>query len=224
MCGVIGFYTRNPSLALDPPTLKLLFRQSKIRGLHAFGFTAWLAGPGLVTYKGNSLEELEGTLDTIYAKHLIMALVGHTRYSTSGDWKKPENNQPIHLYEGNREISLAFNGVISMKTREEYSREYGRQYATENDGEIFARKVLEGEQWEAFVRDGSFSFAGCFLHGGELWALRNSNRPLWYWKNHNHVLFASTKDIFRRAFPDMPGNVFWPLPAGKAYKAEELLR
>lgn len=224
MCGVIGFYSKNSNAILDEPVLLRLFNESKVRGLHAFGFTAWLAGPGLVTCKAKTIDENAANLRNLYAKHHVLALVGHTRYSTSGDWKDPANNQPIHLYEGTREVSLAFNGVISMRTRDEYSREHGKQYVTENDGEIFARKVLDGEDWEAFVRDGAFSFAGCFLHKGELWALRNANRPLWFWKDHDRILFASTKDVFRRAFPEVSSREFKPLPAGKAYKAEELLR
>lgn len=223
MCGVIGFYSKNPNSALDAPAIKALFRQSKIRGLHAFGFTAWQAGPGLQTWKGQTLEELERYLDDAFRRPVV-ALVGHTRYSTSGDWKEPANNQPIHIHQGDQELSLAFNGVISMKTKAEFSRDYGKQYVTDNDGEIFARKVLDGEQWEAFVREGSFSFAGCFLWQGRLWALRNPNRPLWYWRNHDHILFASTKDIFKRAFPDMPSKEFKPLPTGKAVDAEEFLK
>lgn len=220
MCGVIGMFSKAPKES-DCEDVVELFKQSRVRGLHAFGFTAVTADGPWLTNKAASSEENTANLRNAF--HLwggVRALIGHTRYSTSGDYKTPENNQPVLV----QDLSLVFNGVISMKTREEYSREYGKQYETENDGEIFARRVLDGEEWEAFVREGAFSFAGCFLHKGELWALRNTNRPLWFWKTEDRLLFASTKDIFRRAFPNMLGNAFKPLPAGKAYSAEELLR
>ncbi len=196
MCGVIGFASKDPTRS---HLLKIisLFKESKIRGLHAFGFTTWEPNwlkDGLATKKFNSILAVEAALRE-YELNPPEILIGHTRYSTSGDFHDHSNNQPIHV----PGVSLVFNGVISMKTKEEREKEFKTLYTTDNDGEIVSRKIIGGEDAESFVAEGRFSFAGLYMSNGEIKAIRNKNRPLWYSKTDDAVFVASTKDIFRRA-------------------------
>lgn len=210
MCGVIACATP----ALDTNTAVLLaklFEQSKIRGLHACGFS-YLKGGRIETMRCHSVDQLVGRLGEVCAERegKRLLLIGHTRYSTSGDWKNLLNNQPLHIQpEEGGGIALAFNGCIHMGLREEYDAVYGKKYTTDNDGEIFCRKVLDGEDWEGFVANGSFSFAGVFLRsqGKEITVIRNKNRPLHIGllglgRAGSATIIASTRDILWRAgFP-----------------------
>lgn len=190
MCAVLGFQTNSPKEEHLEKILKL-WDQSKIRGLHAFGFTV-LKNGDLLTYKTTDFEELKKAIKQFWP---FEKMIGHCRYSTSGDWKDPNNNQPI--FQG--DVSLVFNGVVSMKEKWEYEREFKKQYRTENDGEIVLRKFLDDENWSGFVINGKFSFAGIILDKYGMYVLRNENRPLWVATEDDAHFFGSTRDIFRRA-------------------------
>jgi glutamine phosphoribosylpyrophosphate amidotransferase len=220
MCGVIGFETRSAAGSPDDiKRVKALFRESQIRGKHAYGFSS-LSPTGvdcIVTHKRIHLWEIDLCLDVAWP---YSSLIGHTRYSTSGDWRELNNNQPIHIRSGNLGVSVVFNGVIHQGTKSEIENDFGFSLETANDGEVFARKVLLDEDWETWVREGSFSFAGLFIRNGEITAIRNKNRPLWYAIADRNVYVASTQDIFRRTklfsepkqFPVGEAVGLWELP------------
>jgi hypothetical protein len=113
---------------------------------------------------------------------------------------------------------MAFNGVIRMSTRDQWGREFGFKPTTDNDGEIFVRKVLDGADYEEWVAHGSFSFAGVMLYRGELLALRNAQRPLYQVRDASGHYIGSTVDIFKRAGFKLPK----PLQAGITYHVGKL--
>jgi len=195
MCAVIGYSGTGGVATAD--ALVALFRESRIRGLHAFGH-AYYANGAIVHERFHNFEHAEANLwavASVFAgKHL--RLIAHCRYSTSGDWRDPLNNQPLVI----GDVALAFNGCIHMGTREEWGAHYGFTPVTDNDGEIFVRKVIDGQDWERWVGEGQFSFAGVMLHAHTLVALRNNTRPLWHlrWPERAHFI-GSTADIFKRA-------------------------
>lgn len=191
MCGVIGFFTTNPD-DIQIARLERLFEQSKIRGLHSFGITIRTLDGELKTFKSLDLSSLKNYLRNAPP---FDTLIGHNRYSTSGDWHDENNNQPIVI----PGISVVFNGIITQATKREYELALGKKFITENDGEIFARKVIDGEDWRAFVSKGRFSFAGAFMTEKEAFAIRNKNRPLWMSRSPSSMFIASTRDIFMRA-------------------------
>lgn len=202
MCGVIGYACDAPQ-PRHADALRSLFYESRVRGLHAFGFSTW-DGERVVTQR---FLDLKGCLAAI--PRGVTRLIGHCRYSTSGDYQTVSNNQPLQI----ADAAVAFNGVISMATKPEYERQYGREYETENDGEIFLDKFVRNDGWLEFVARGRFSFAGLTLQRGRLTALRNKNRPLFRVEQGTATFFASTADIFRRAgFIETPS----PVPCGVA--------
>lgn len=190
MCAIIGFHCKNPTEE-NFLLIKKLWLNSKIRGLHAFGYS-FINNSELVTRKFNKLDSL---IESLYSDWPITNMIGHCRYSTSGDWHNELNNQPIYK----QETAMVFNGVISMKTKKEYEIEYQSKYQTENDGEIVLDKYISGENLEEFLSLSKFSFAGLLLQKNKLVAIRNQRRPLWISEFNGMSLFASTKDIFKRS-------------------------
>lgn len=190
MCGVVGFHSKTPTdehVAL----ICRLFDESKIRGLHAFGATILKDGK-LQTFKSFDVKDLKRW---IRLQDRFETLIGHTRYSTSGDYNDHSNNQPIHV----EDSSVVFNGVITQATKDVYQNEFGESYITDNDGEIFLTKFRKKQDWKSFVFDGRFSFAGIVMNNHRAYALRNKNRPLWFASRDSGNFIASTENIFKRS-------------------------
>ena len=193
MCGVIGYVP--PSEGPMPDTGELfhmfwrLLSESRIRGMHAYG----IARPGFV-FRSLDFDEVWKHFDPRFPT------IAHCRYSTSGDWRKLENNQPIVV----GQLALAFNGVIHMGTKEELERDFGVDLETDNDGEAFLRRIIEdgdtsAETFHHYIMRMDGSFAGVWLQGDKLYAGRNERRPLWASKWGGTTWYASTENIFHRA-------------------------
>lgn len=181
MCAIVGFISKNPSSEAIL-TLKRLFIESKIRGMHAYGYASIEGKPQL--QKSNQLKPL---LESIKKP---TALIGHCRYSTSGDYLDMNNNQP--LQHGSE--YLAFNGVIDMRTKPEMEKAYNITMSCDNDGEI----MLQDHERLAML-DKNISFAGLFLDDKQLTFMRNLNRPAYIAHKHDSVYIGSTADIMKRA-------------------------
>ena len=196
MCGVVGYSSNNP-IEEHYEILQGLLRESKIRGLHSFGYTYY--DKELVTRKYHNLEEL-----TIPRSNKI---IFHNRYSTSGDYIEHKNNQPITK----QYAALVFNGVLDMRTKVEMEEHYNIQMETDNDGEIVLLKC--GKDIKAlrkFVTSTKGSFAGLMLtEDNKMYAIRNTNRPLWKLEYKEAHFYASTEDIFKRTNKDFkPKQLF----------------
>lgn len=208
MCGIVGYklLSRNPEAAAN--TLKLFERllcESQIRGKHASG-VSWIDDGKVMGYK-----------QPIPAVQLVKSefwqgcfpipteMIGHTRYSTSGDWHKNANNQPLN----NRKMALVHNGLVSMGTKGEFEAQYNVKTATENDSEIILRKTLEGGIAHAITECAKIHmpiFACGFLQAdGRLAVVRDHLRPLWLWLHKDWCAagFASTRDIVERSMKAM---------------------
>jgi len=189
MCGVIGYYTREKSPD-EIFLLSKLIEQSKIRGLHSFG-VSYLIDGNMVTKKQDNLDV--SNLLANFINSSSTKLIFHNRYSTSGDYKNPINNQPIVI--GNE--ALVMNGVLTMSNKETYEKEFGVKCISDNDAEIFLRKNQPITQ--TLEENPTASFAGLYLSPDEFYMIRNANRPLYYFIYGSAVFVASTKDIIRRA-------------------------
>lgn len=190
MCGVLYFKgdgSKHKELIVN------LLQQSRIRGLHAFGVSLRSTPKeSFQTIRTFSLPEAEQyILDNQFCE-----LIGHCRYDTSGDWRVLENNQPIAIGHS----ILAFNGVVRMSTREEYQQEFGREYTTENDGEIVLRMIAEKDgRLLSLLEQNRVTFAGVAYVNGKAMALRNERRPLWRGLMLDTEFVISTVDIFKRS-------------------------
>lgn len=185
MCSIIGWNGNfNKELVIK------LFNNSRIRGLHAFGYS-YLKGELIKTEKFLDYNKFLNSITDLKPNKFI----AHFRYSTSGDYQNSINNQPIQI----NDLSLVFNGVLDMSGKIDMEKTYNVKLTTENDGEIALLKMqISEEEFKILVKNKSF--AGIFLDKkGNIKAYRNSNRPC-YIANYNDIkIIASTKDIFNRS-------------------------
>jgi glutamine phosphoribosylpyrophosphate amidotransferase len=181
MCAIIGFISDNPT-AIAVETLKKVFIESKIRGMHAYGYAAIQDGV-LMQHKSNGLKSLLTTINN------PTRLIGHCRYSTSGDYKDMNNNQPLRF----GDEYLVFNGVIDMRTKAEMEAAYKIKMQSDNDGEI----MLQAENRIEMLKSG-ITFSGLTLKSHALAFFRNEGRPAYKATRHGATYIASTADILRR--------------------------
>lgn len=181
MCAIIG-YKGN----FDPNLVKKLCYESRIRGLHAFGFSY---------YDNNNLRTFKTTKYTKFIDELVgikpELFIAHFRYSTSGDYTNQDNNQPLVA----ENTSLVFNGTISMKTKPEMELEYNINMPSENDGWVLMNR-LNDANW---LKSSKLSYASTWLDSGALYARKNRKRPLWKYIDDDKIVMASTLSIFERA-------------------------
>lgn len=206
MCGVVAFFSPFPT----PEHVGLLgnlFTESKVRGLHAFGYATSAEGGWNVRKQPT----LKACWDDLSHEPPFRGLIGHTRYSTSGDWNKEENNQPIC----SGGTAMVLNGVISMKSKYDYSQEQGQEFNTENDAEIFAwltdkkdRDPAIMARWKQMLL-GHQSIAAAWMNDdGHVYVVRNQRRPLWTTYHQGAIFVASTSDILKRS--GLPRGILIP--------------
>lgn len=183
MCAIVGF------AGSDFDGLFRVLDESRIRGLHAFGY-AFHDGSNVLSEKFLCLDTMKESL----IKNRPKKLIAHCRYSTSGDWQDPRNNQPV-VRGGS---ALVFNGVIDMGSKTEMEARHKMELESENDGEIFLQAAIEGRAQD-FLASLSGSFAGLWFEGAQIMMARNTRRPAWIARTVDSVFLASTADIFSRA-------------------------
>ena len=189
MCGVVGYSRTRKDARNDRERFIALCKEACIRGEHAYGI-AYINAEGLLkVFKDTDKERVLNAIPQAMPERIIF----HNRYSTSGDWRKPENNQPIHVGES----ALVFNGTIDMGTKDEMQKRYGILMQTDNDGEIVMNDILNGQPY-AHIKDGQ-TFAGIYLNRYRMFAFRNELRPLKRIKEDGCEFVCSTKDIALRA-------------------------
>ncbi len=187
MCGVVGYWPIKPDGAWE--AFRRLFTESSIRGLHAFGIVQSAA-----PLRSFNLDDIVASFNP------KLPALAHARYCTSGDWRVLENNQPLSIEDDGFTLSLVFNGVIHMGTKEEFEAAFGVHCEHDNDGEVFLRRLELGNDPADFLAKMTGSFAGCWLDSeGKMFAGRNARRPLWRCDAHGARWYASTRDIFHRA-------------------------
>lgn len=190
MCAVVGYCPIRPTTETTP-AFERLFLESRIRGLHAFGI-AQPRGAAPAVLRTFDLEAIPAAFDR------ERPAVAHARYSTSGDWHDHANNQPVVL----GDMALALNGVLHQGTKAEFEEAFSVQCASDNDAEVFLRRLAAGQSAREFIREVRGSMAAVWLVGSTLYAARNEWRPLWACEAYGARWYASTSDILRRAgFP-----------------------
>ena len=223
MCGVVGYFPSHDPHIDNGNRFGNLMRESSIRGMHAYGIVSWdgkqfmrkIETFDICEYKYDRIDAmLDGPLSDFNNRNTA---IGHTRYSTSGDWRDLRNNQPLVFPAG--EYSLAFNGVVDMRTKEEMEEHYGIKLMYDNDGEIAIAigRLFNSSQIEMIPG----TFAGVWMHREKLYMGRNSKRPLWCLLGEDGSIWvASTYDIFKRAG-------FWEEPfeveANRSWEANEIV-
>ena len=211
ICGILGYKFLKEVHSEAMVFIEQLFLESQIRGVHATGFT-FLDEQADGSFRLKT-EKAPGSALRLLSESKVWEscksnppriLVGHTRYSTSGDWEDNRNNQPL----ATKKYALVHNGLVSMATPEEYAQLYEVPVVTENDSEIILKSIMlsEGDVSGAMMRINKVHppvFA-CGLIDAQQKSLkvwRDNLRPLWifYIAKWDMIGFASTKDIVKRA-------------------------
>lgn len=187
MCSVIGYKGE-----YNEDLLNKVFKYSRIRGLHSFGYSYY--NPYLITKKFLDYSDFISSIN----EDRPNLFIAHFRYATSGDYLDLNNNQPL-TSEG---ISIAFNGVIHQGTKEDMEKEYDLVIPHENDGYVLMKKYRNRNFIESDI---TFALVG--LEDGKLLALRNERRPLWYDTNEQRTIICSTSDILKRSGVDNPTEI-----------------
>lgn len=219
MCGVIGAYLESPSQK-QIDTLKRVFVESGIRGLHATGYSL-IQGDRVITRKEPVPAHVfvKSYFAEVQPGDHLLQIIGHTRYSTS-DLKY---NQPIQVFD---DSALAHNGVVTQEPPETWGR-FGYDLTTSNDSELVYQSSHAGN--EPLLEFPSATMAVCELSTskGLRW-YRNGGRPLYSVKVDNGWFICSTKDIanrsgLKKAQRCLPGVVYTPTGSTKLNEVKELV-
>jgi glutamate synthase domain-containing protein 1 len=201
MCSVIGAMIKSPTKD-DFETLRSVFHESKIRGMHATGISflpSW--SDKIVTIKESIPADKfieqhlhQDNLPEMLAADGNLYLIGHCRYSTSD----LEYNQPM----ADDTKSIVHNGVISQESPEKWKDLYGYDCITKNDSEL----VLHSK--DPLREYSNMSMGVCELSlDKKVRFYRNGKRPIYFTLFNNGCIITSTKDIAKRAGLDMPVEV-----------------
>ena len=188
MCGIIGFYSERKRPG-EIKILSKLMEESSIRGIHSFG-AAYFSGNKIKIKKSRVLTRPE-LINGFVSDEKSNRFIFHCRYSTSGDFENMDNNPPIYA----NGAAIVMNGVISMKKKRGFEKEFKVKCKTENDSEIILRK-----DYLTFLKTNpKMSFAGIILKGNKLNILRNNKRPLYRFDYYGATFIVSTVDIAYRS-------------------------
>lgn len=197
MCGVIGAIIQKPSQE-DFDTIKRVFLESKIRGMHATGLS-YVKDTQIHTEK---LPVAADQFPFDFAKYVNedgnLYLVGHCRYSTSD----LEYNQPI----SNDSLSVVHNGVITQELPEKWKDLYGYECVTKNDTELLLHTLEDAKCPITTWTDASLAVC-------ELWFskrirfYRNGKRPIYFTSLNNGYIITSTVDVAKRAGLELTAEV-----------------
>lgn len=208
MCGIIA--VKGYPTASTLGTIARLFKESQIRGRHATGVSyIYQDKIKSIVEPIPSKEFILKHFNTIVSdlqKQGMVALIGHTRYSTSGI----EHNQPIY----NQTLSVAMNGVVTQADPKYWSETFGYKFDTTNDTEIIHKLILNNKE-PMLLETASMAVVGLWHHGG-IFIFRNGQRPAYWAQDEACSFVASTKDIIKRSmnkstlvYGIVPGRFNW---------------
>lgn len=222
MCAIIGVSLENPT-EQQTETLKRVFLESQIRGMHACGFSIIRENKVLtVSEPSPAVEFLDKHFDTLKEHALgsnLFEMIGHCRYSTSD----LQYNQPIQIF---NDLAVAHNGVVDQRPAS-YWKEYGYELQTANDSELIYQAAHSGREPLEEFPEASMAVAELSSEKGLRW-YRNGKRPLYFSKEKNGYIVCSTKDIALRAGIEgarrcIPGVIYTPEGRENLKEIEELI-
>jgi glutamine phosphoribosylpyrophosphate amidotransferase len=211
MCGIVGAVINQVS-EKSMKLLSQLMIQSRIRGMHSFGYAVIADGMTDIQFRISKLDDIIDHIDSwafTAGESRCIKFIGHCRYSTSG-----LSPQPI-MVSDYPNVALAFNGNINMGIKSKLELIYRMDLETDNDGEVFLRKMMLGEDAVNFISDPLISFAGLWLKDDQVFMLRNERRPGYVARVDGNVFAVSTKDIAKRA--GIPAGCLDELPPNEIF-------
>ena len=232
MCGIVGVYITSPEGHKHHKYMKRHFSKllvaAQVRGTHASG--AFVLRNGKAWYTRSAVPASKLIKTYAYKDALAhvgkrtTAMVGHTRYATTGSPSIDANNHPIW----DKPIIGVHNGVLV--NHKALDAKYGStaevdsaaaiaaiRHQVEDGSAMTTRKVADA----CSEVSGVYTFVVADVRTGEVWTARNTN-PLVFFDDAAHGLlwFASTESIMRESLPEAtfteqpPYSVRQLLPTG----------
>lgn len=175
------------------------------RGQESVGFIGYTIEGELVSFKTFGL--VSQIPEKFPSNPTFKILIGHTRYSTTGESWRMENVQPFYVLKENGITAIVHNGNIRnhAEIRDELSSK-GIFFRATSDTEVILNLylTLEGGFEDKFrkmseVLKGAWSVL--MIDGENLVAFRDPNgfRPLWMGKREGEIWFASEDSALKGA-------------------------
>ena len=165
MCSIAFLKTERLSRA-DIERYNTLIRGLLHRGQHAIGFYEYYSNALIKTHSASSYAQvIKETLESYIDRPV--ALLFHSRYSTSGGFENDANNMPIKIKGG----AIVVNGVITMDADDLKGLD------TENDAEILLRKIMGQDEY--LIPEAS-AYAYIAITDSAVEYASNGKRPLYH--------------------------------------------
>ena len=192
MCAIIGVVLNNPS-SDELESVKRVFLESRIRGMHATGISFIKNGEVRSVKEAIPADEFISSYMSDMEQFVEdgkLFMVGHCRYSTSD----LQYNQPI----ATQNVSVVHNGVITQELPEKWKDIYGYDTETHNDSELILHTIQEGksplEEWS----DSSLAVIELY-EDYRMRFYRNGKRPMYLTNMPSGSIITSTRDVPLRA-------------------------
>ena len=138
------------------------------------------------------------------------ALMGHTRFTTQGNQKHNYNNHPFYGKAGDLPFSLAHNGMLMND--DELKKKYRLPETNIETDSYVAVQLLEKQTDLSFENmakvaeelEGSFTFSLLDKANNVYFIKGNNPLCIYYWRERNLYIYASTEDILKSALRRMP--------------------
>jgi len=237
MCGIFGYLATKDGDSPNINLLKMMADENTARGGDSHGISQ-VIGDDIVTFR--SPGSFSDNLDALEWCEGAKAVIGHTRFSTSGTWEENKNNQPLFWGdqtwkkgEGENaktttvpKMSMVHNGTLRNYSELKKKWRCESLLKSECDSEIigymarcfhasgqeFGKAIIESaKQLQSSPTVGGPPLALLFLYNGKMWTYRNGNPTYWY-HGDSGIYFSSIE------FDSKYKGNFGEQPEGKVYE------
>ena len=209
MCCLFGILDYGNTLTVRQRTkvLSVLASSCEIRGTDATGI-AYNTDSHLTIYKRpKSAHQMWFRLPM--NANVIM---GHTRMTTQGNEKFNQNNHPFYGKVGNTPFALAHNGMLMND--DELQKKYRLPKTNIETDSYVAVQLLERQtdlSFESMAKvaeelEGSFTLSMLDNANNVYFIKGNNPLCLYYWRERNLYIYASTEEILKSAIARIPYN------------------
>ena len=139
-------------------------------------------------------------------------IMGHTRMTTQGNEKFNQNNHPFYGKVGNTPFALAHNGMLMND--DELQKKYRLPKTNIETDSYVAVQLLERQadlSFESMAKvaeelEGSFTLSMLDNANNVYFIKGNNPLCLYYWRERNLYIYASTEEILKSALARIPYN------------------
>ena len=209
MCCLFGILDYGNTLTVRQRTkmLSVLASSCEVRGTDATGI-AYNTDSHLTIYKRPKAAHKMWFRLPMDAN----VIMGHTRMTTQGNEKFNQNNHPFYGKIGNTPFALAHNGMLMND--DELQKKYRLPKTNIETDSYVAVQLLERQadlSFESMAKvaeelEGSFTLSMLDNANNVYFIKGNNPLCLYYWRERNLYIYASTEEILKSAIARIPYN------------------